>query len=270
MSKEPLINKHGLPRYIPADVRRQVRQRCGFGCIECGTAIIQYHHFNPEFVDAEEHKPEGITLLCSNCHEKVKKKIFKASYIERRNANPFCQKKGFAKDIFHLGMNEISFKMGGAMFRSLDVVIYENFPLIGFQPPTHPDEPFLLNATLYDKTGRQMLSIVENEWVAGIDQFDIETPGNKLIIREKLGEIKLCLSHSAEEEIYIENMNMFFRGFNVQVLSKQFIVKNPVGGRLQLACPNIYATLRLFSDGGITIGAPDRTIMILQKNRLLP
>ena len=52
MAKE---NEHGLPRHIPADVARAVRQECGFGCVICGVALIQYEHFDPEFAEAREH-----------------------------------------------------------------------------------------------------------------------------------------------------------------------------------------------------------------------
>ncbi len=53
-------NKHGLSRTIPEDVKRQVRQACGFGCVCCGFAIVTYEHIEPEFHNAESHDPENM------------------------------------------------------------------------------------------------------------------------------------------------------------------------------------------------------------------
>ncbi|MHB0562224.1 hypothetical protein ACX3RA_15640, partial [Escherichia coli] len=59
------INKHGLSRRIPETIKRQIRQRCGFGCVICGFGFYDYEHFKPDFVDAKVHDPNGMTLLCS-------------------------------------------------------------------------------------------------------------------------------------------------------------------------------------------------------------
>ena len=58
-------NKHGLSRYIPEAIKREVRQRCGFGCVICGFGFYDYEHFDPDFADAKFHDPNGMTLLCS-------------------------------------------------------------------------------------------------------------------------------------------------------------------------------------------------------------
>lgn len=53
------MNQFGLSRDIPEAVKRQVRQRDGFGCIICGSAIIEYEHFEPEFHAAKFHSVDG-------------------------------------------------------------------------------------------------------------------------------------------------------------------------------------------------------------------
>ncbi|MXF04188.1 hypothetical protein FQ041_25950, partial [Escherichia coli] len=64
------INKHGLSRRIPETIKRQIRQRCGFGCVICGFGFYDYEHFKPDFVDAKIHDPNGMTLLCSQRNQK--------------------------------------------------------------------------------------------------------------------------------------------------------------------------------------------------------
>lgn len=244
-------NKHGLDRYIPLDIRREVRKRCFFGCVVCGNAIIQYHHFDPEYNDAKQHDSNGITLLCPNCHEKVSKKIFDYDFVITANKNPFCEKSGSLKDIFYVGSQTIAFKLGTAWFKSLDVIQFDNNPLISFRPPEFEGGPFQLNATLYDKTGKELLCIQENEWITGVDHFDIETTSNELTIREKLGEIKLRLSHVANKEISVNQLNMNIGGFSLKVSNGDFLLTNPKGGIMSLSCPNLFGTLYLFSDGHV-------------------
>jgi hypothetical protein len=35
-------NKYGLKRTIPEKIKREVRQRCGFGCVRCGSLRTNY------------------------------------------------------------------------------------------------------------------------------------------------------------------------------------------------------------------------------------
>lgn len=54
-------------RYIPAQIRRELRQEANFGCAFCGTPVIQYHHIIP-YSEIEKHIPEEMVALCPNCH----------------------------------------------------------------------------------------------------------------------------------------------------------------------------------------------------------
>ena len=192
-------------------------------------------------------------MRCATCHEKVKKRIFDIDFIKEKNSIPYCKQAGITKDIFYIGSKAIAFKLGSAWFKKLNVILYDNEPVISFSPPQSINEPLLLNAVLYDKEENAMLTIIDNEWITGTDHFDIETSSNELIIREKLGDIKLRLSHIANKEISIEKMDMNYKGYRIQVLSNHFNVKSPKGARLQLYCNSIFATLRLSSDGSISL-----------------
>ena len=97
------MNKYGLSRAIPAQIKREVRQRCGFGCVVCGAGIIQYEHVEPEFHEAESHDADKIALLCPQCHAKVTTRIWSKDKIKQAMRNPICKKKGFTKEAFDLG-----------------------------------------------------------------------------------------------------------------------------------------------------------------------
>ena len=79
-------NKHGLSRNIPSQIKREIRQAAGFGCVCCGVAIGMYEHVDPEFHDAKEHDPERMAYLCGGCHDKVSRGIWSKDKIkEERN-----------------------------------------------------------------------------------------------------------------------------------------------------------------------------------------
>jgi hypothetical protein len=56
-----------LPRAIPEPVKREVRQRCGFGCVICGKPLYDYDH-KLGFSKVRRHVAEQITLLCPTHH----------------------------------------------------------------------------------------------------------------------------------------------------------------------------------------------------------
>ena len=65
-----VTKKYWLIRTVLADVKRAIRQRCGFSYVVCGLGFYDYEHFDPDFQDATEHNPRGMTLLCSQCNQK--------------------------------------------------------------------------------------------------------------------------------------------------------------------------------------------------------
>src|SRR5680860_323928 len=93
-------NKYGLSRNIPADVKRQIRKECGFGCVICGGAFITYEHIDPTFAEAREHDPEKMTLLCGGCHFRVTKGIWSKEKVRSAKKAPITFKNGGAKDAF--------------------------------------------------------------------------------------------------------------------------------------------------------------------------
>lgn len=247
------MNAHGLSRTIPEPVMREVRQRCGFGCVICGCAIVQYHHFSPEFADAREHRLEGITLLCGTCHDRASKGIVGTEQIEDFDSAPMCKRVGFTRDFLFASRDKVHFQIGSATFRRRAIIAYDNELLVGFAPPVSENGPLRLFARFEDDKGAPLLEIVDNVWSVGIHHFDVETFGNALVVRRRLGEITLKMLLNAGGEIVLERLQMGYRGFRVTVETGHFIVRNPNGGQLTLICPNIDSTLRLFSNGSAAV-----------------
>ena len=54
-------------RNIPLPVQREIRQRCGFGCVICGMPLYEYEHME-EWAVVQRHVADEITLLCDQHH----------------------------------------------------------------------------------------------------------------------------------------------------------------------------------------------------------
>ena len=94
------INKHGLQRTIPEDVKRTIRKQCGFGCVICGAGYWEYDHVEPEFVDCTSHDPKGMTLLCLYHHGKKTKGLLSKQKIVEAMKNPKALQDGHSHEEF--------------------------------------------------------------------------------------------------------------------------------------------------------------------------
>ena len=115
-------NKAGLSRTIPNGTKRLVRQRCGFGCVICGNAIIQYEHFNPEFENATKHDSNGITLLCGYCHDLKTRGFLSVDSVIAANKNPYCLQKNNSKFQMDISSSPMTIKIHNMIIIDTKVV----------------------------------------------------------------------------------------------------------------------------------------------------
>jgi hypothetical protein len=67
---------------IPSDIKRKVRQRCGFGCVICGLPLYEYDHLVP-WSEVETHEADNLVLLCDRHHrEKTSGLLHLAKVVE--------------------------------------------------------------------------------------------------------------------------------------------------------------------------------------------
>lgn len=203
------VNKHGLSRSIPANIKRLVRQRCGFGCIVCGLGIIQYEHVEPEFHDAAEHDPEKIVLLCPQCHAKVTTKFWSKEKIKAARLNPMAKRVGYSKEVFDFGDGQPVVQLGGIRFSNCSTLIeVSGIPLFKVEEPEMDGAPFRLSGIFCDSNGDVSLRIQENEWLASTDNWDVEVGGGAIVIREGLKKIHLKLKAEPPHLLIVEKLDM--------------------------------------------------------------
>ncbi|POA47112.1 hypothetical protein C1893_17075 [Pseudomonas sp. MPR-ANC1] len=208
------INKHGLRRTVPAAVKREIRSRCGFGCVICGLAYYDYEHFDPEFKEAKAHNPEGMTLLCMQCNQKRARGTLSVETVTRANLKPKCKEDGFASELFDFGPEPVEVTFAGVTFYNCDVLIQiSGIPLLSFSPPKEVGGPVLLSGFLADSSGATTLKIVENEWFAGDESWDVDVVGPQITIRRGPGDIALQIRVAPPHAIFIQRIDMNFEGY---------------------------------------------------------
>ena len=207
------INKHGLSRTIPPSVKRLVRQRCGFGCVICGFGFYDYEHFAPDFADATEHNPDGMTLLCSQCNQKRARGRLSAHTVAEANSNPKCLQRGFASEMFDFHSEPLNITLAGSTFYDCkNIIVVNNRAILSLMPGISEISPVLLSGVFCDSAGRETLLITENEWSVDSGYWDVECIGPRITIRSSPGQIALMLKMNCPEGIIVERIDMLFEG----------------------------------------------------------
>jgi len=162
---------------IPADLKRRVRQRCGFGCVICGSPIWDYDHIE-EYATVKEHTYENLVLLCPTCHRKKTNGLIAKESILTAIENVDNRSRTSADEIppqfytLDIGSNIVQ------TFAGLAFTIYE-FGALWIIFKEYP----MINAVLMDKNGEKAIEIAENNYTLCSNTWDIEYVGKTLTFR---------------------------------------------------------------------------------------
>jgi hypothetical protein len=209
-------NRQGLKRYIEADIRRQIRQRDGFGCVVCGVGLYTYEHVDPTYAEADKHDPNAMTLLCYGCQGKVTSRMLSKETVKEAMKNPFCKRKGFSNALFDFGMKTPTLKFAGVTTHDCQIpLIVAGQTLFKVEAPEEKGTPFRLSGVFYDSTGERSLEIDQNNWAASSDNWDVEVIGPAITIREKAGKIHLKLVADAPNGLIVERLDMTIEGRHI-------------------------------------------------------
>jgi hypothetical protein len=89
-------------------------------------------------------------------------------------------------------------------------------------PSDDPNEPFLINAIFFDSNGAEMCEVIDNEWIAHSDQWDIESKGNSIKIREAKRKIVFHMELNPPNGINIEKLIMNYHSMEISVIKNTF------------------------------------------------
>lgn len=204
------INKHGLKRYIPANIRETIRKEAGFGCVICGCLVVDYEHIEPEWSDAHKHDPENMTLLCIECHGRVTRKLISKKRVWEAKKSPKALKNGCVHDILFVNTDNMEIKIGNSSSRNTrTILIIHGKPIVWFEPPILPNEPSKLCAIFYDDEGKPISYINRNQFVAFTSNEDIKSTSTELSIVAS-GKKCLLFDRQGDEILHIKNLDGFY------------------------------------------------------------
>ncbi|WNY81920.1 HNH endonuclease [Cronobacter dublinensis] len=217
-------NQYGLSRAIPAEVKRQIRQKCGFGCVICASPIIGYEHVDPIFVLAKEHSPEAMTLLCPTCHAKVTKRIYSKEKVKKAMREPAARIQGKISDKLDFSEGEPLIKFGGETFVNCKIpVMFQGEPLLQIEIE---DGETLMSGRFYDSKGNLSLEIIKNEWVCDNRCWDVTVIGPTISVIEKKAGPRLVLTVAPPKVFIIKRFDMLIRGVRLVGDGKRFRVND--------------------------------------------
>lgn len=231
------FNKHGLSRDIPSDVRRQIRQECGFGCVVCGMALYEYEHFDPPWRDAKVHSPDGIACLCGTCHLKKTKGVWSVTKIADARKNPKCLSGSHSWFDLDVSINTPWLvRIGNTTFANPMCIIEINGEqILAILPPEKRGAPPRISAKFYSRKGKIIASIHENEWRGDWAAFDIESTGSKLVVRSDTRKIVLVLNFKPPNGIVIEKLLMHYKGATISGSTETgFLFESKAGRRIRI------------------------------------
>lgn len=212
------VNRYGLSRQIPAPIKREVRQRSGFGCVVCGATVYTYHHFDPPFTDARKHDPKGITLLCGKCHTDATRGLLSDGTVRKAASNPKCLERGFSHYMLEVGEQFPVLRFGNSTLIGNPTIIRAfGKRLFAIDRPEKSGAPFRISAIFCDQEGREACRIVENEWQGFTSNWDIACTRNEFTVRRAHGEIALRIRHNPPNELTVDRLDMSYRGFRVVI-----------------------------------------------------
>ena len=203
-------NQFGLDRNIPAAIKREIRQKCGFGCVICCSSIWEYEHIDPPFAQATRHDPNAMALLCPGCHKKVTSRLMSKDTVQRKRRDPCTSRTGYARDFFDIGETMPSLTFAGVQVQNCSVpIMVNNEALFEVKEGEEPGAPFRLSGNFYNSNGELSLQIVDNEWrVMTEANWDVDVVGPKITIRESPNHVSLRLIADPPHGLIVDRMNM--------------------------------------------------------------
>jgi hypothetical protein len=237
-------------RAIPLRIKREVRQRCGFGCVICGKILYEYDHLVP-WAKIKKHEADKLTLLCPDHHAEKTRGRLPDEKIHAANANPYNHRKGVSKrrKLYYDG-KECEIIMGGNRFADEDQepftkitpLIIDNMPLISF---SINNGQLFLDLKIFDETSALILEVTENELVYSVSSWDIQYEGSNLKIHAARRKTLVEIVFAPPNKVTVVRAPFMFNGVEVLVRPENILVVNR---------PTIYKGCEFTGTHGLAIG----------------
>lgn len=218
-------------RNIPLPIQREVRQRCGFGCVICGMPLYEYEHME-EWAEVKRHIADEITLLCDQHHREKTGGLLPKDIVREANKHPYNLREGVSKPYnLHFSGKEAKIEIGGNSFSCQDQgygtsivpISVDGTPLIGM---ILADGHLLLNLVVFDEFNLPILHIKNNQLFYSTSPWDIQLVGKKLTIREDHRKILLEIEFYPPDKIIINRGRFLRNGVEILVRPSNILITN--------------------------------------------
>lgn len=207
-------------RNIPSPIRREVRKRCGFGCVICGLPLYEYDHIE-DWANVQKHEANNLVLLCDKHHKEKTNKLLPKEIVVEANRNPYNLQNGVSKPYnlhYHgneakveLGNSFHTFKSDNANFQLIPLII-DSIPLVKFN---FIDNHLLLNLQCLNEYNEPILIIEDNQLLYSVSPWDITLAGRILTIREASRKILIELEFNPPNKVSIKKGRFLCNGIEL-------------------------------------------------------
>lgn len=245
---------------IPLPIQREVRQRCGFGCVICGFPLYEYEHMEG-WANVQRHVAEEITLLCDQHHREKTVGLLPLNVVREADKNPHNKRSGTSKPYtFFFSGDEVVVEIGGNTFVTKDSgygtamipLGIDNVPVLGF---VIADSHLLLNLVIFDEMNRLILHIRNNEMVYKTGVWDISFIGTRLIIREGLRKLLIEVDFQTPNKVIVKRGRFLLNGVEVLIRPGHLMIVNTANIFSGMYAENCVGGLLLGSWDGSTPSA---------------
>src|SRR5437899_5550780 len=189
--------------HLPEAVKREVRKRCHFGCVICGSPVFEYDHID-EYSKIFKHDAENITILCPLHHRLKTKGQLPTRYVRRANRTPKNGKSPYTSPISLPGyaFGPVTFVIGTDKYiydvdpeRLIPVILVDGIPFLGFQIV---DDAILLDLVLHDSDLNPALIIRRGEVEVMTGVWDFTFVGQRLKINSTRYKAEIELKYGVD------------------------------------------------------------------------
>lgn len=247
---------YGVSRGIPESIKSQVRKECGYGCVIDGKMIVEYDHFKPEFTLLKgAHHPDGIALLCRDCHGRKagNRPQLTNEMVENYRANPYAIQKGQATyPMFFFPPGPKYFRIGELLIEAAELIFRTDQGIwLSITQPTEETEPVQINAH-FKTTDDQILVDLSNNILKTSVRNDVDFIESASSIKfTQNGRSFLELDRSMEDTMNIVSAHSWFEGRFIEAKNSALYIN----GRIKLGGGN--HTIRCGGSATIILEMPE-------------
>jgi hypothetical protein len=205
---------------IPAHIKRQIRQRCGFGCVLCGSPIFEYEHIQGHKVTGDN--PDEMTLLCKFHHGEKTHKRMPVALVATANQAPFNLRRDASGEhpLYYFGENF------SVTFGNMDVraELVDGSPVAALRVDGQPvigarlvDGHAELELCLRDADNVPYLVVRKGQLRHTLRQWDVEWTAQTLIIRRAPGDVVLRIRFQTPDSVVVERGEFWSNGLFFRV-----------------------------------------------------